>query len=75
MTADDPDRWCIYRVPEREEDVRSIEELAPEEIMAAAQSIQSDDAVVDIARTFGVRRLSASAKGRLVRILGARPEL
>ncbi|WEN13780.1 DUF3320 domain-containing protein [Rhodanobacter sp. AS-Z3] len=74
LAADDPGRWCAYRVPEREEDVRSIEELAPEEIMAAAQSIQSDDAVVDIARTFGVRRLSASAKDRLLRILGAGPE-
>ncbi|MEO6965593.1 MAG: DUF3320 domain-containing protein, partial [Acidobacteriaceae bacterium] len=74
LAADDPERWCAYRVPEREEDVRSIEELAPEEIIAAAQSIQSDDAVVDIARIFGVRRLSASAKGRIVRILGAEPK-
>ena len=42
----------------------------PEEIIAAARSIQSDDPVVDIARTFGVRRLSASAKGRIISVLG-----
>lgn len=71
LTADDPDRWNIYRVPEREEDVRFIEELAPEEISAAARSLQSDDAVTDIARTFGIRRLSAAARGRLMKVLGA----
>jgi very-short-patch-repair endonuclease len=71
LSADDPARWNIYRVPEREEDIRFIEELAPEEIIAAAQSIQSDDAMIDIARTFGIRRLSASANGRLRRVLGA----
>jgi very-short-patch-repair endonuclease len=71
LTADDPDRWNIYRVPEREEDLRFIEELAPEEIIAAAQSIQGGDVTIDIARTFGIRRLSASAKGRLMRVLRA----
>jgi hypothetical protein len=71
LSPDDPARWNIYRVPEREEDIRFIEELAPEEIIAAAQSIQSDDAMIDIARTFGIRRLSASANGRLRRVLGA----
>jgi very-short-patch-repair endonuclease len=71
LAADDPVRWNIYRVPEQEEDIRFIEELAPEEIVAIARSIQSDDPVVDIARAFGIRRLSASAKGRLVRVLGA----
>lgn len=70
LAADDPDRWNIYRVPEREEDIRFIEELAPEEISVAARSIQSDDAVTDIARTFGLRRLSASAKSRLKKVLG-----
>lgn len=70
MAADDPARWNGYRIPEREEDIRSIEELAPEEILSAARSIRSDDLVVDIARVFGIRRLSAPAKGRLVRLLG-----
>ncbi len=74
LAADDPDRWNIYRVPEREEDVRFIEELAPEEIVAAARSIQTNDAVVEIARVFGIRRLSAAARGRLVRVLGSGAE-
>lgn len=38
--------WSIYRIPAREKDVRFIEELAPEEIIAAARSVQSDDPVV-----------------------------
>ena len=69
--ADDPDRWNIYRVPQGEDDIRFIEELAPEEIVAMPRSIPSDDPVVDIARVFGIRRLSASANGRLFRVLGA----
>lgn len=70
LAADDPGRWNIYRVPEQEEDVRVIEELAPEEIIAAARSIRTGDLVVEVARTFGIRRLSAAARGRLVRVLG-----
>ncbi len=70
LTADDPDRWNTYRVPEREEeDVRSIEELAPEEILAAARSIKGDDLAVEVARLFGIRRLSAAAKSRIVRVI------
>ncbi len=71
LAADDPGRWNIYRVPEREADVRFIEELAPEEIIAAARSIPSGDAAVEIARAFGIRRLSNSAKDRLMKVLGA----
>lgn len=38
-------RWNIYGVQEREEDARFVEELACEEIIAAASSIQGDNAV------------------------------
>jgi hypothetical protein len=69
LAADDPERWNTYRVPEREEDVRFIEELAPEEILAASRSIRAEDVVVEIARTFGIRRLSASARGRIAMVL------
>ena len=69
LAADDPGRWNIYRVPERDEDVRSIEELAPEEIIAAVRSIHGGDVPVEIARTFGVRRLSSAAKDRIVNLI------
>lgn len=71
LAADDPERCNTYRVPEREEDVRSIEELAPQEIFAASRSIQTADAVVEIARTFGIRRISASARGRIATVLNS----
>lgn len=69
LAADDPGRWNIYRVPERDEEVRSIEELAPEEIIAAVRSIHGGDVPVEIARTFGVRRLSATAKDRILKLV------
>lgn len=70
FTADDPGRWNIYRVPQREEDIRFVEELAPEEILAAAQVVKGDESAVDIARIFGIRRLSTMAKRRLLKVLG-----
>lgn len=72
LMADDPKRWSAYRVPEREEDVRFVEEIAPEEIIAAAKAIEGDDPAVDIARLFGVRRLSAAAKERINMVIGAK---
>jgi len=50
-------------------DVHFIEELAPEEIIGAARSINSDKSVIDIARTSEIRRFSASGKDRLVMVL------
>ena len=57
LAADNPDCWKTYRVLAQEEDNRFIEELAPEEIIAAARTIQSDDAMINIVRTLGMRRL------------------
>jgi hypothetical protein len=74
LAADDPDRWNTYRVPERGEDVRPIEELAPEEVLSAARAIKTGDAVVEIARIFGTRRLSAAARSRLLRIMNQRTD-
>lgn len=67
--ASDPAGWGIYRVPELEADARTIEELAPEEILAAAATIHGVDRVTRIARIFGIQRLSSAAKDRLARIL------
>jgi very-short-patch-repair endonuclease len=66
----DPAQWNSYRLPERDEDARSIEELPPEEIRAAANEVTGDDPALDIARVFGVRRLSASGRERILRVLG-----
>ncbi|HET6632466.1 MAG TPA: DUF3320 domain-containing protein [Rhodanobacteraceae bacterium] len=71
LTADDPERWNTFRVPKQDKDVRVIEEVPREEIIAAAHSISSENLVLEIARVFGIRRLSATAKERIVRILSS----
>lgn len=71
LAPNDTGRWNSYRVPEREEDIRSTEEIAPEEILAAAKTSQGDDPSTDVARTFGIRRLSSAAKSRILNVLGA----
>lgn len=67
VSADDPLRWDIFRVPERDEDVRFIEEIPIEELAAAARTVRGDDLPVEVARIFGVLRLSAAARARLER--------
>lgn len=58
--------WCFYRSPSTDEDIRQIEEIAPEELRAAADACGSGEREVEIARLFGVRRLSNTAR-RIIR--------
>ncbi|HET9819577.1 MAG TPA: DUF3320 domain-containing protein [Rhodanobacteraceae bacterium] len=67
MSADDPLRWDVFRVPEREEDVRFIEEIPIEELAAAACIARANDVPIEVARMFRVQRLSAPARARLER--------
>ena len=67
ISADDPLRWDIFRVPERDEDVRFIEEIPIEELAAAARTVRGEDLPIEVARIFGVLRLSAPARTRLER--------
>ena len=57
--------WCVYRVPRTEADIRMIEDIAPEELRAAASDCVSSEPEVEITRQFGIRRLSASARARI----------
>jgi hypothetical protein len=54
--------WCEFRLPDSEADVRQIEDIAPEELRAAASACATDDREVELARSFGIRRLSSSAR-------------
>ncbi|MNM37089.1 hypothetical protein D3C81_478120 [compost metagenome] len=63
--------WSTYRVPASAADVRSIEEIAAEELRIAAAIIDANDPALELARLLGVKRLNASARERIERILGA----
>jgi hypothetical protein len=69
LTEDDVRRWNTFRVPQGDEDVRFIEEIPPEEIIAAAQSIKGDDVPIEIARAFGIRRLSVTSRDRIDQVI------
>jgi len=75
LAPDHVGRWKTYRVPEGDDDVRSIGEIAPEEIVAAAQMIRyenpDEDSATDIARMFGIRRLSTTARSRVEKAMKA----
>ncbi len=59
--------WSAARAPASDADVRSIDDIALEELRAAYPAEPSDDREQEVARFFGVRRLSASARRRIAR--------
>ncbi len=59
--------WTIARPPLSERDIRQIEDIAPEEIRAA----DSRMAPSEIARFFGIRRLTTMARARIEQARGA----
>lgn len=64
LTASDPAQCTSCRLPACDADVRFIDEIPAEEIVAAAKGIEGDVAT-EVARLFGVRRLSAVARRRI----------
>jgi hypothetical protein len=54
-----------YRVPTTQADGRKIEEIAFEELRAAALDSNGPDLPVEIARKFGVQWLAAASRARL----------
>ena len=56
-----PSTWRRARLPASENDIRQIEEIALAELRIAARGVDP----VEVARRFGIRRLSASARARI----------
>jgi very-short-patch-repair endonuclease len=64
LTALDPARCKSCRLPASDADVRFVDEIPAEEIVAAAKGIEGD-VPTEVARLFGIRRLSAAARRRI----------
>ena len=68
-------QWHQYRAPASEEALRNVDDIPFEELRAAALSLEGEDPALEIARAFGIQRLSALSRQRLETALGlARPE-
>ncbi|RYY17215.1 MAG: DUF3320 domain-containing protein, partial [Alphaproteobacteria bacterium] len=65
QSADERLAWHLAREPATEDDIRQIEDIAIEELRAA----RGLGAPAEIARFFGVRRLSSAARERIVRAI------
>ncbi len=62
-------QWAIYRVPQTDDHLRKLEDIALEELRAAHFGINSDDTPVELARIFGIKRLSAANRERIESML------
>lgn len=69
LDVDQRQGWTIARRPGSDEDIRQIEEIAVEELRAA---LHLGDPV-NVARYFGVRRLSSTARARILSLASAHP--
>ncbi|MCB1130788.1 MAG: DUF3320 domain-containing protein, partial [Verrucomicrobiae bacterium] len=65
LDKDMPESWTLFRTPESEDTSRRIEEICFEEIRAAIPNDPNDDTPVEIARTFGIKRLAAQGRKRI----------
>lgn len=63
--------WHAYRVPEGDDVVRAIEEIAAEEIRCAGQGVEPAGQVQEVARRFGLKRLAGASRARLEAVLAA----
>jgi very-short-patch-repair endonuclease len=57
--------WNSYRTPGALDDARSVEEIAAEELLTVASLISAGDRPLEIAKTFGVKRLTSAARERI----------
>ena len=57
--------WAHYRAPATDNDIRSIEEIAMEELKAAASTVSAEDQALEVARLFGIRRLNSAARNKI----------
>lgn len=57
--------WEGYRLPAGEDDVRWIDEIPMAELRALGRTVVVGDLAVEVARRFGVRRVSAAARARI----------
>ncbi|WP_240610690.1 DUF3320 domain-containing protein [Rubritalea profundi] len=66
-TPDGPATHSVYRSPTNSQSTRRIEEIPYEEISAAHRDRNTD--ATDIARTFGIKRLTANVRDRIERAI------
>lgn len=65
IDAQDLESWDRYRIPALDADQRSAEEISLHELRAAACAISADDQALEIAKVFGIKRVSAQARARI----------
>ena len=61
------------RLPSDEESIRTFDALPAEEIRAGAAFVTAEDPAIELARLFGIRRLSSSGRERIETALGMTP--
>ncbi len=64
-----PELWVRARSPADDAAVRGIDDIATEELLAAVPIVDTADIVSGVARYFGIKRVSATARDRIEKAL------
>jgi hypothetical protein len=67
--------WNSYRIAGALDDARSVEEIAAEELLIVASLISAGDRPLEIAKAFGVKRLTSAARERIELAMKSMPGL
>lgn len=70
-SQNDISNWNMYRTPSALDDARSVEEIAAEELLLAASLFSAGDSTLEIAKTFGVKRLTSAGRERIESVVKA----
>lgn len=60
-----PLQWFAHRPPASDDDIRQIDQIALQELHAAVLASETADVPVEVARRFGIGRLSITARARI----------
>lgn len=65
--------WHMARSPETDDDMRSMNEIAYEEIVPMVDKVHGEDKAAEIAKGFGFKRVTSSARERIEAVMRAYP--
>lgn len=73
LEAPPTDLSIPYRVPVKQGEIRSIDQIPSEEIISAHRTVTGDQAAREVAGIFGIKRLTTAVQERIEAAIDGQP--